>query len=306
MNRRKAAPPERRTLKNARLFSEELQEAAPDAMLPLSKIQPRKEQPRRYFDEAAHQKLVASVKKHGILQPLLVRKQGSYYELIAGERRYRAAVALGLKEAPVVIRDLDETAVMEIALVENLQREDLNSLEETEAILALLSLEFQCSTDEVIAMVQRAARQGKKNVDNVVHEKEKQQLQEIFEQIGRLSVESFRTHRLPLLKLPEDLLAVLREGKLHFTKVRAIAQVADPEIRGKVLEGAIAHQWSIREVKRQIADLMPKADERSPESQLRKTNQGLNRSKFWERDPKRWGKIAALLEKIEKISVTSE
>ena len=101
--------------------------------LPLASIVTNAGQPRRYFDEEALQDMAASIKKHGLIQPLVVRRKGISYELIAGERRYRAAKIAGLAAVPVVIRDYDDKQSAEIALIENLQREDLNPLEESEA-----------------------------------------------------------------------------------------------------------------------------------------------------------------------------
>ncbi len=110
----------------------------------LEQIQLPTLQPRRYFDEQALNELVTSIKQHGILQPLLVRPlKGGKYELVAGERRYRAAHTAGLTEVPVVIRELNENEALQLALIENLQREDLNPVEETEGILQLLSLRLQ-------------------------------------------------------------------------------------------------------------------------------------------------------------------
>jgi ParB-like chromosome segregation protein Spo0J len=117
-------------------------DAAAAEFVPLASLQTRT-QPRRYFDPDQQQKLIASVRQHGILEPLIVRPvAGDRYELVAGERRYRAAVALQLAEVPVVIRDLSETEALQIALIENLQREELNPLEETEALLELLAVQL--------------------------------------------------------------------------------------------------------------------------------------------------------------------
>ncbi|WP_199250096.1 ParB/RepB/Spo0J family partition protein [[Phormidium] sp. ETS-05] len=103
-------------------------------------IPPKFSQPRRYFDETQMQQLVASVREFGIIQPLLVRPMGDKYEIVAGERRYRAALAVGLTAIPVIVRVLNDTEALECALMENLQRCDLNPVEETEGILRLLEL----------------------------------------------------------------------------------------------------------------------------------------------------------------------
>ena len=105
-----------------------------DSTLSLEKISLPASQPRHYFDSQKMSQLVASVEKYGILEPLLVRPKGSRYELVAGERRYRAARKVGLVEIPVIIRELDDTEALAISLMENLQREDLNPVEETEGV----------------------------------------------------------------------------------------------------------------------------------------------------------------------------
>ncbi|MEA5504576.1 ParB/RepB/Spo0J family partition protein [Halotia wernerae UHCC 0503] len=127
--------------------------------LPLDQISLPPNQPRRYFDSEALKQLTESIKQHGILQPLLVRPlDGEKHELVAGERRYRAAQELGLKVVPVVIRELDDNAAFQLALVENLLREDLNPVEETEGILHLLALKLGRSIEEIPPLLYRLQR----------------------------------------------------------------------------------------------------------------------------------------------------
>lgn len=121
--------------------------------LPLEEIVPNKEQPRKTFDETALEELAESIRQHGVLQPLLVRPlPGGGYQLVAGERRYRASRIAGLREVPVVIRELSDVETMEIAIIENLQREDLNPIEEAEGLQALID---RCgfTQDQVAASV---------------------------------------------------------------------------------------------------------------------------------------------------------
>ncbi|MBD2681530.1 MULTISPECIES: ParB/RepB/Spo0J family partition protein [Nostoc] len=127
--------------------------------MPLDQIVLPATQPRRYFDPEALKQLTESIKQHGILQPLLVRPvDGGKHELVAGERRYRAAQELALKEVPVVIKELDDNAAFQLALVENLLREDLNPVEETEGILQLLALKLGRSLEEVPPLLYRLQR----------------------------------------------------------------------------------------------------------------------------------------------------
>ena len=108
-------------------------------MMKINKVEPNRDQPRKNFEEDALQELSESIKQHGIIQPLLVQKKDDYYEIIAGERRWRAANIAGLKEIPVIIKELSELEVVEIALIENIQREDLNPIEEAMAYKKLLT-----------------------------------------------------------------------------------------------------------------------------------------------------------------------
>jgi ParB family chromosome partitioning protein len=133
------------------------------ASIPLEQIILPPTQPRRYFDSEALKQLTESIKQHGILQPLLVRPiNGEKHELVAGERRYRAALEAGLKEVPVVVRELDDNAPFQLALIENLLREDLNPVEETEGILQLLALKLGRSVEEIPPVLYRLQREQKK------------------------------------------------------------------------------------------------------------------------------------------------
>lgn len=114
----------------------------------ITKVEPNREQPRKNFDEDALQELADSIKQFGLLQPILVQDRKDYYEIIAGERRWRAAKLAGLKEVPVIIRNYTEQEIVEISLIENIQREDLNPIEEAQAYKRLLT-EFHLKQDEV-------------------------------------------------------------------------------------------------------------------------------------------------------------
>mgnify|MGYP000351506564 CR=1 FL=1 len=124
-------------------------------MVKLSKVEPNREQPRKNFDEDSLQELAESLKQFGMLQPILVQNRGDYYEIIAGERRWRAAKIAGLKEVPVIVRELTDQEIVEISLIENIQRENLNPIEEAMAFKRLLQ-EFQLKQDEVAERVSKS------------------------------------------------------------------------------------------------------------------------------------------------------
>lgn len=124
-------------------------------LINIAKVEPNREQPRKKFDEDALLELSESIKQFGVLQPLLVQKRDDYYEIIAGERRWRAAKLAGIKEVPVIIKKLTEQEIMEISLIENIQREDLNPIEEAQAYKRLL-MEFNLKQDEVAERVSKS------------------------------------------------------------------------------------------------------------------------------------------------------
>lgn len=253
--------------------------AAPAAQrIAIQRLRAHPEQPRQHFEAKAQAELVESVRLHGVLQPLLVRRQGDDFEIVAGERRYRAALAAGLTELPCVVRDLSDAEVRELQMVENLQRQDLSALEETEAMLRLLSFRLGGkSTDELRSLLSKmrgdrpplgaAGSAAEKSGDNVIPEgsdfpkqgynlipgeptrQERAIVEEVFARVGRMTVESFRVNRLPLLGLPEDVREALRQG-LDYTKARVVARVADGAQRAELLRGALDQAWSVAELRR--------------------------------------------------------
>lgn len=130
-------------------------EEKPDLMIAINKISVNKNQPRKQFDEEALAELAASIKEHGVIQPLVVVQRGAKYQIVAGERRYRAAKMAGISEVPVIIRDLSDEEIMEISLIENLQREDLNPIEEALAYQKLMK-QFNMTQDQLSQKVSKS------------------------------------------------------------------------------------------------------------------------------------------------------
>jgi len=269
------------------------------------------QQPRRYFDPEKLEQLVISVKEHGILEPLLVRPlQLGEYELVAGERRYRAAKVVGLSEIPVIVKELSEEQALQLSLVENLQREDLNPVEETEGILQLLAFKLECSISNVPALLYQMKNFLDRNVDlrnNVVPQPEsheQQQVQAVFQDLGLMSWVSFTTHRLPLLSLPEEVLDVLRQGKLAYTKAVAIARVKDDQARKLVLQEAIIQNLSLKQIRERIANITKTSQQQEQllnlESRSRELISRLQKAKLWQ-NPKKQKKLERLLAQIEDL-----
>lgn len=271
-----------------------------DSTLSLEKISLPASQPRRYFDTQKMSQLVASVEKYGILEPLLVRPKNSKYELVAGERRYRAAKEVGLVEVPVIIRELNDTEALAISLMENLQREDLNPIEETEGILSLISIDLGISKEEAISQLYKIRNESKVS-DNVVTNPDYNKIHSVFSSLGLLSWDSFITHRLPLLKLPEEILEVLRQGKIAYTKALAISRLKDKEKRQNFLKEAVEKNLSIRQIKERIAEFKsPSIEQPGLQKQIDSAYRNLKKSKVWN-DPKRRKRLEKLLKEIESI-----
>ena len=300
-------PAERSRLKNVTLFSEEDELSPNPQTIPLTKIKLPRQQPRRYFDPQKLAGLVESIKQHGVLEPLLVRLVGSsVYELVAGERRYRAAKEAGLTEVPVVIRDMSDTEALQIALIENLQREDLNPIEETEGILQLLALELGKPEGEVLSLLYRMLDEAKGKVPhNVMGKSEALTVQRVFDGIALMEWKSFVSNRLPLLKLPEDILSALREGSIAYTKAQAISRVKDQSQRHALLIEAVSQDLSLTQIKAKISDIQTAhrvaADQAPSLRQLfdQAYRQG-RKSRVWD-DPKKAKKLEKLLAELNSL-----
>ncbi|MBD2211279.1 ParB/RepB/Spo0J family partition protein [Nostoc linckia FACHB-104] len=272
-------------------------------------------QPRRYFDPKKLEELSRSIKEFGILEPLLVRPLPSGdYELVAGERRYRASSMAALTEVPIISRVMDDATAYQVRLVENLQREDLNPLEETEGILELLVLRLEMIRDEVISHLNRMRNvcdrydENSELRHNVMSQPQTQIVEELFSALGRMSWESFAKNRLPLLNLPSDVLEVLRSGRLEYTKALAITRVKDDETRKQLLEDAIAYNLSLSEIKRKIKEIeqhtnsnsSSKTEPPSIKDRFDDTLQRFKKAKVWD-DPKKKKQIEKVIAQLEAL-----
>ena len=193
--------------------------------LNINRIEPNKNQPRKEFNEDALQELADSIKQFGVIEPLVVVKRKGYYDLIAGERRWRAARLAGLKEVPVVIKDYDDQQIVEIALIENIQREDLNPIEEAHAYERLIQ-EFNLTQDEVAERVSKS----------------------------RTTV----TNALRLLKLTEKVQQMLIDDMLSTGHVRALITIADPQLQYETAMYIFDKKLSVRETESYVKKLLNK------------------------------------------------
>ena len=193
--------------------------------LNINRIEPNKNPPRKDCYEDALQELADSIKQFGVIEPLVVVKRKGYYELIAGERRWRAARLAGLKEVPVVIKDYDDQQIVEIALIENIQREDLNPIEEAHAYERLIQ-EFNLTQDEVAERVSKS----------------------------RTTV----TNALRLLKLTEKVQQMLIDDMLSTGHVRALITIADPQLQYETAMYIFDKKLSVRETESYVKKLLNK------------------------------------------------
>lgn len=188
----------------------------------ITKVEPNREQPRKNFDEDALEELAESIKQFGLLQPILVQDRKTYYEIIAGERRWRAAKKAGLKEVPVIIKNLTEQEIVEIALIENIQREDLNPIEEALAYKKLLT-EFNLKQDEVAERVSKS----------------------------RTAV----TNSMRLLKLCDEVQQMIINDMISTGHARALISIEDPEQQYTIAQRVFDEKLSVRDVEKLVKDL---------------------------------------------------
>jgi len=262
-------------------------------------------QPRRYFDATKMQQLIESIKAHGILENLLVRPllgKDGLYELIAGERRFRAAIAAGLEIVPVTIKsNLNDEQVLQLALMENLQREDLNAVEETEAILQLLTLNLGVSVEQVTYTLYRMEYEAKRQVThNVISNDQIEIITKVFSTLGKFTWESFVSNRLPLLRLNSEILSLIGEGKLTYTKAIAIARVKEDNLRAALLKDAITSKLTVAQIKERIKAMRSNSVSPSPIATIEQVTRLLRTSKVWEK-PQKWEKVEALLQELSEV-----
>ena len=194
----------------------------PETMVKISKIEPNREQPRKNFDEDALQELADSIKQFGLLQPILVQDKQTYYEIIAGERRWRAAKLAGLKEVPVIIKKYTEQEIVEISLIENIQRENLNPIEEAIAYKRLLT-EFHLKQDEVAERVSKS----------------------------RVAV----TNSIRLLKLCDEVQQMVINDMISTGHARALLAVENPEEQYAIAQKIFDEKLSVREVEKLVKNI---------------------------------------------------
>ena len=265
--------------------------------LPLSALVPQA-QPRRRFEGL--EALAESIREKGVLQPLLVRPLGNgRYAIVAGERRYRAARMAGLAEVPVRVLDVGEREARLLALLENLQREDLNPYEETLGVLELLSEDLGKSREGVVSLLERM-RKEKRGVaaQNVLGTPETQRVEGVFRALGRMTWESFVQTRLPLLSLPGDLREALEAGAIAYTAALELKKVKDPGVRARLLEEAKGG-LSLRELKARVREVLRR--EQAPQPLPKKIAARLARLDLEALPPEKQQEVKRHLEALQAL-----
>lgn len=228
--------------------------------LAIGQIDLADEQPRdrQFIADQEIDELSLSIQRHGVLQPIVVRqKEGERYELIAGERRYRASLKAGLGEIPVVIKDVSDGEAYEIALIENLQRKDLNPLEKTAGILKLCAQLRNLSVKEMSGEFYKLIGIGMTEYNNVVSLPEWSDICSVFKYLGK-EIKSFAVHDLPMLGWPQEVQNAIRSGDIQPGHGRIITKLKNPEERNMLLKQAIEEGLSVRALDGQVKRMTDK------------------------------------------------
>ncbi len=215
--------------------TENVKAAKPDQVVKITKVEPNRNQPRKKFDEDSLQELSDSIKLHGVLFPILVVDRGDYYEIVAGERRWRAAKMAGLKEVPVIIRDYTEKQIAEISLIENIQRTDLNPIEEAMAYKSLID-EYNYKQDELAERVSKS----------------------------RTAI----TNTMRLLKLGKNVQDMVIDDMISAGHARALLAVEDADEQYELAQRVMDEKLSVRDIEKIVKDKnKPKKEKKKNEKQ---------------------------------------
>ena len=228
--------PNNTSIKTDEKIEEKLTEKKAEVFVKLSQVEPNKSQPRKNFNEDSLIELSESIKQFGVIQPLIVQKKDDYYEIIAGERRWRAAKLAGLKEIPVIIREYSDEERMEVALIENLQREDLNPVEEALAYKSLIK-EYNLKQDEIAEKVSKS----------------------------RTAV----TNSMRLLNLPEEVQNMIVDEMISSGHGRALLSIEDEKIQINIANKIFEEKLSVRETEKLVKALNNPKEKKEKEEAVR-------------------------------------
>ena len=214
--------PEKKTTVKKETVTEAVSEQKKETLVDINKVEPNRDNPRKNFNEEALTELAGSIKQHGLITPILVQDRDTYYEIVAGERRWRASKLAGLKEVPVIIRNFTEKEIVELALIENLQREDLNAIEEAQAYKKLMT-EFEMTQEEVAERVNKS----RATIANAVR----------------------------LLKLCDEVQQMVIDGELSEGHARAIITIENPAEQYRIALKIFNEKMSVRDIEKYIKNM---------------------------------------------------
>lgn len=296
------------------LLSEAVRLLSPEQLLPPS------QQLRSSFNPVSMQLLITSIRERGILHPLVVRPNGDKYEIVCGERRYRSALEVGLTSIPVTVRVLTDAEALQCALMENLQRDDLNPIEETDRIVQLLSLRLGCTVAQVTSRLYQLDNQAKRKVtqsalgqteeaggvtQSALGNSDREIVEQVFAEVGRINWRSFVSTRLPLLKLPPEILEAIRSGRIEYTKAKEIAKLKSEAERMALLEEAIAKPLTLRELQKLVKEKKAPREYGEVEAEMQGISRRFSKFKAWGNSDKRQ-KIESLMKEMLEMLLSEE
>lgn len=284
-----------------RQFATQLESNSEQApSLPIDLIDRNAEQVRRYFDPIEQEKLTESMRLHGFWGRLLVRRNGQRYELIAGERRLRSAIAAQLTHVKADILDVDDNEALSLSLIENLNRVDLNPVEETEGILRLLASRLGCDLEATKAMLYKMKNHSERSNEVSAADAERFAVIEyVFNTVGRVNWQTFMSSRIRLLKLPIEILDFLKQGKIEYSKAIEISRLKNQDDREVLLQQVIDDNLSVAEIREWVKELRP---EKTP-TQREKLKDLLKIFPKSFSDSRKAKQAEKLIEKLQKLLI---
>ncbi|MCY1703810.1 ParB/RepB/Spo0J family partition protein [Deinococcus sp. SL84] len=268
--------------------------------IPLNQIRPNPEQQRRYFAQDELQRLATSIAEKGVLQPVLLRPFEQHYEIVFGERRWRAAQLAGLASIPAQVREMDDQEAALAGAIENLQRVDINRFEDVNYKLLLLEMEFEQDREWVIKMLHRIYNDAANNLELV------RRVAGVFELIGNEHWQSFVSNGLPALKLPESVLQALLSGQLDYTKALLIRRAPETEqerLLRLALDGATAEHLREEMALLGSAEMTQSAQERA---RLKSVQKRLTVRRLKKMSEERRRAVMGLLDGLDRLLAQAE
>ena len=277
---------------------------------------------RRHYDEKALNRLANDIKTHGLIHPITVRPKDGRFEVVAGERRYRACKLMGLSNLEAHVRQIDDATAHQMSLLENLNREDLSPYEETLGYLQLLAIKLSDTpyfsqlkadgtTDQEAAIKvlnrlwnekKRSSYRGTNNVisPEISGTETETIVVSVFDDLGKLTWESFFQNRLPILRLSEDLIQAMNSGELPYTKARILGKIDDDNVRITLTQEVIRDRHSVSKLRKLVAAHVPRQEEDELLDRLARAAKKIKADEILKNKKKR-KKLSSLLQQLEEL-----